>query len=240
MCTLTVKIYQQFETPRVAAACSVPIRAATRLCLCERLTGSSPGGCRRRLVCSNSRGAPFISAASPDQINRLTASRKCRFIISGRVSAPFPTQPQVLKEPVKGAVCLPCYLSSSPSQLRAHTLSFQLWWLNNVPTFVRLPAWFNCESQQSDCVQYWCDALHAFMESKINELSAMRKRLNVMYVHMLCVCVCVSVCAWFIDGRRPVSCCSACKLTPQAVRVSELRAQQRTSWFRRRGWQQLL
>lgn len=45
-------------------------------------------------------------------------------------------------------------------------------------------------SQQSDCVRYWCNALHAFMECKINELSAMRMRLNVMYVYT-CVCVCV-------------------------------------------------
>lgn len=49
----------------------------------------------------------------------------------GRLSAPLTTQPSGASR----AACLPCYLSSNPTQLQAPALCFQLWWLTDVSTF---------------------------------------------------------------------------------------------------------
>lgn len=131
MCTPTVKIYQQFETRRAP-----PLRAASQLerqaeCVCASVSQVLlQRGVGDVSFAQKARGAPLILAASQDQINRLTASRKCRFIIwvlLGRVSAPFPhTSPSV------GGASSRCRLPSvllkfEPSPTPgAQTLSFQL------------------------------------------------------------------------------------------------------------------
>ncbi len=70
------------------------------------------------------------------------------------------------------------------------------------------------------------------MECKINELSAMRMRLNVM-----CVCVCVfkSVHDSLVVGVWRAAALHA-KLTPQAVMVSMHRAQEKDPTVGRKSW----
>lgn len=60
---------------------------------------------------------------------------------------------------------------------------------------------------------YWCNVLHAFMECKVNALSATRIRWNV-----ICVYVCESVHDSLVVGVWRTAALHA-KLMPQAVRV---------------------